>query len=389
LNTLAPGTERSGEELKQDIGNVFSGDASLGDRAASLGKAMVDPYRMAAGAALEQGAKAYDVVGSGLNKTLGSGSLSDRAQGVGTLAGAPLDLAALSAQQGANLANSIPVVGGLTAAPLAAASQVASSLKPPTSLNELKSQPLNIANAGLNAATSVVPPAVKQALETLATAPDFVQKTLDKTKLASGMPLGLGNRATTTFNPAKQAAQAVLRGSGLSLDTLKGFLPSLNLSSLGGALNSLKSTLGGIFCYAGGTPIKMKDGSYKDVDKLKIGDELYYGGRVNAVGQSETKELYEYKGTKVTGGHAVFENGKFIRVADSIHGKKLNKTEKVYPIACEKHIMVTKTHLGSDFSEVEGGTNLTEEQRLEKLNSDKARLKKLDTASALLFKNKK
>lgn len=142
------------------------------------------------------------------------------------------------------------------------------------------------------------------------------------------------------------------------------------------------------FCYGAGTPIKMKNGSYKDVDKLKLGDDLYYGGKVTAAGQSIEKDIYEYLGTKVTGGHAVFENGKFVRVSASSHAKKVAGSLKVYPIECEKHIIVTKTHLGADFSEIDNGQGMTPETRLEKLNSDPAKLKKLDTASALLFHKK-
>lgn len=156
------------------------------------------------------------------------------------------------------------------------------------------------------------------------------------------------------------------------------------------AVSNIVSGIGSIFCYGAGTKIKMKNGSFKAVEKLQLGDEVYYGGKVTATGKALEDDIYDYLGCKVTGSHSVFENGKFVRVQDSEFANKVpgKKEIEVFPIETEKHILVTDTHMGADFSEIDEGHNVSPEERLEKLNSDAARLKKLDTAAALIFKSK-
>lgn len=153
------------------------------------------------------------------------------------------------------------------------------------------------------------------------------------------------------------------------------------------AAKQVVNAVGSIFCYVSGTPIRMENGFYKNVDQLKLDDELYHGGKVTAIGHSRQDNMYSYMGTKVSGSHAVFENGKFIRVEDSKHGKKVDGRMDVYPIECEKHVMVTKTHISADFSEIDNGIGMDPEERLEILNKDSVKLKKLDADCELLFKN--
>lgn len=144
---------------------------------------------------------------------------------------------------------------------------------------------------------------------------------------------------------------------------------------VGGAVGAIGNAVGNVvnainpFCYAAGTEIKMKNGKYQYVEDLKLGDELSLGGKVTARGEAFADGVCKYKDTVVSDSHAVFENGKFIRVGDSPLAQKIDKEEIVYPIETENHLLVTPTHVSADFSEVEGGTQMTPEQRLEKLNS--------------------
>lgn len=318
MNTIAPSSADAGQQVKDDIGGIFAGDSTVGDRAASVGKLMLDPYRVGLGTVAEQGAQLYNQTGEGLNNIFGKdASLAQRAQGIGQLANTGNNLATTAMNQGGNLVGSVPIVGGVAKdLTNAASSAVGNALSVPTSFE------------------------------------------------------GLKNKMAAIYNPG-----SILGPAGNVIGKVA--------STVGNVLSNINP-----FCYAAGTPIKMKDGSYKNVEKIKLDDQLYYGGKVTALGQSKQENIHEYMGTRVTGSHAVFENGKFVRVEDSIHGKKLNTKEVVYPIECENHILVTKTHLGADFSEVKDSQGYTPEQRLEMLNSDKSRLKKLDTAVAVLFGKK-
>ena len=166
---------------------------------------------------------------------------------------------------------------------------------------------------------------------------------------------------------------------------------SLVLKPIQSVMAPVSNAVSSFFCYATGTPIKMKDGSYKNVEKIKVGDILFLGGEVSAAGTSMSKDVYEYKGTKIDGGHAVFEDNEFIRVRDSQYAKKLKNTDDVrlHPIVSENHLMVTKSHISADLLEVDGETGKTEEERLVELNNQQGKLKKLKQLNAVLFNERK
>jgi hypothetical protein len=133
-----------------------------------------------------------------------------------------------------------------------------------------------------------------------------------------------------------------------------------------------------IFCYGKGTLVRRADGTWVRVEDIEVGDNLSLGGMVLGVGRAMAADLYEYRGTKVSGSHAVFEDGRFVRVADSAQAIKLKydaEAELVYPIVTEKHLMVLETHIAADFAEVDGGQEMTSAQRLERLNANPDRLR--------------
>jgi hypothetical protein len=159
------------------------------------------------------------------------------------------------------------------------------------------------------------------------------------------------------------------------------------------AAASIAGSVGGfikrLFCYTGDTKIKMADGSFQRLDSLKVGDKMYLGGKITMLGKEQTDELYSYMGTKVTGSHAVFENGQFIRVQDSSQATRIpgDKKYTIYPLVNENHVIVTDSHAGSDMFESDDYQKSDEEGLIE-LNSRKDLVKKLSDKSLFITKKK-
>lgn len=142
-------------------------------------------------------------------------------------------------------------------------------------------------------------------------------------------------------------------------------------------------------CYATGTPIVMEDGTIKPVQDLRYGDRIMLGGLVLGHGVVMATDLREYKGVRVTPSHAVFEDGRFVRVGSSILNRQAEERHGfVHPIVSENHLMMTPTHISADFSEVDGGEALTHAQRLEALNADVDRLEELAETEAAYYRCK-
>lgn len=69
-------------------------------------------------------------------------------------------------------------------------------------------------------------------------------------------------------------------------------------------------------CLGPGSPIQMADGSLKEIEKIKVGDEVALGGRVLGTSDHEVdpSEIYNYMGVIATKDHMVQEDGVFKRV---------------------------------------------------------------------------
>ncbi len=139
-------------------------------------------------------------------------------------------------------------------------------------------------------------------------------------------------------------------------------------------------------CYGFGVLILMEDGRYKEVQDIKLGERVALGGEVIACGKAKGDFTFVYKGQPVNGRHAVFEDGRFIRVSES----KLRTAEDayrgaVYPIVTEHHLMVTQTHIAADFSECDFGQEMTSEKRIETMNGDSYTLDWLKREDAKRF----
>lgn len=138
------------------------------------------------------------------------------------------------------------------------------------------------------------------------------------------------------------------------------------------------------FCFTGNTEVMLEDGSFKKLSMLKEGDVIKLGGKITSIGKAIEQDIYKYKGFTVTGGHAIYEFGKWLRVSDSNNSIPLGKEKgvEVYPLSTENHLMVTKSTAGilvsSDFSEVDDNKNTSDEENIKILNSDKVKNKKID-----------
>ena len=74
------------------------------------------------------------------------------------------------------------------------------------------------------------------------------------------------------------------------------------------------------FCFAGGTLVKMEDGSHKQISNVQIGDSLWGGASVTGALKfsGANVELFNYKGVKVSGEHLVHhENSRWMKIIES------------------------------------------------------------------------
>jgi len=119
---------------------------------------------------------------------------------------------------------------------------------------------------------------------------------------------------------------------------------------------------GGGGCFLKGTLITMFDGSKKPVEQVDLGDKVAEGGNVFAAGRFLNTELYDYKGIKVSGSHMVNEDGTWMRVRDTKHGKSLgNDLNTVYVFGSENRRILINGILFTDYFEVNEQDKLIED----------------------------
>lgn len=138
---------------------------------------------------------------------------------------------------------------------------------------------------------------------------------------------------------------------------------------VGGAIGFV----GDLFCHAAGTRVRMENGSFKNIEDLEMGDRLLLGGAVIGQGKVYAADMYRYKGTLVNGRHAVFEDGRWVRVSESNEAEAVEAAEPtlVYPVVTENHLYVTEHYVCADLAEIDQDIGAV--KRLEALNADEAR----------------
>jgi len=141
-------------------------------------------------------------------------------------------------------------------------------------------------------------------------------------------------------------------------------------AQVGNALLNPVNAVVEMFCFLAGTPIIMADGTIKPVEEIDLLDDCYGGGVVNAKGVTLAEDIYDYEGVGVTGSHAVYEDGVWIRVKDSQKGKYTPPAEaqKVYIINNMRHQLRVNDIIFADYGEVTDSDDMTSQERLDYLN---------------------
>ena len=120
-------------------------------------------------------------------------------------------------------------------------------------------------------------------------------------------------------------------------------------------------------CFIAGTKIEMKDGSFKNIEDIQLGDETK-GGIVYSTHTGLTDTIYNYNGIFVSGMHAVCED----RVWKRIHKTDAKKLEggvfKVYNLGTTDHRIYINGVEFADFDETSYGSQISDAASLEELN---------------------
>jgi hypothetical protein len=228
------------------------------------------------------------------------------------------------------------------------------------------STPTNVALAGMGGKFGPATP----------TAVNAASKASNVGTLGSGANLGAAAgagfaTAAATLLTGGSVGDAAKSGLGTAAGTAIG---NAILPGIGGFVGGF---IGGtIFCFTPETPILMADHSEKAIGDLRLGDLLAGGGKVMGWGQGYAETLYLYKNTKVTGSHAVFEDGKWIRVKQSGFAQRLDANEAIVcPIATDNQIIITPWFVSTDIFEVqpEDADAMTDDERLAALNANAER----------------
>jgi hypothetical protein len=206
----------------------------------------------------------------------------------------------------------------------------------------------------------------------------------------------IGGRAGRSFSQAGEGVKSLTKGNiGEGLKSLGSAAGNMLMDALiknpaslaksawnvggnvihgaGKAVGSVIKGIKKLFCFAPNTPILMADGKYKKIKDIKVGEEVMLGGKVTAITSISSDDLYTYNGVEVSGGHAVYEDGKWTRVKDSKYSVKIDLTEEatVYPMNTEKHLIVTKNQIWADLEEITASQDKSDEEIIVELNKQK------------------
>jgi len=97
-------------------------------------------------------------------------------------------------------------------------------------------------------------------------------------------------------------------------------------------------------CFAAGTKFFMYDGSLKPVENIKVGDVMMDGGKVrlSIIGDGSNSDWYMYGATKVTGSHAVKEQGVWKFTRDTENAVPAETEDLLYTIVNTHHRMIAE-----------------------------------------------
>lgn len=108
-------------------------------------------------------------------------------------------------------------------------------------------------------------------------------------------------------------------------------------------------------CFASSVKLQKSDGSYLNINELKVGDELLYDGKITCVMKvsSLNQDLYKYENVIVSGDHSVFNENEIILVKNDSRFEKINNEEEyLYCLATEKHTISFDNIIFTDWFEL-------------------------------------
>ena len=121
-------------------------------------------------------------------------------------------------------------------------------------------------------------------------------------------------------------------------------------------------------CFTAESMIKMADGRYKQISEIGLNENVFEGGPVYSCLKSISEDVYNYKGTKVAGTHAVLEDGKWIRIKDTKEAVKMDGLFVVYNLSVPNHMLVVNDIIFADYDETDLGCTISDEESLRIMN---------------------
>lgn len=143
------------------------------------------------------------------------------------------------------------------------------------------------------------------------------------------------------------------------------------IQGLLGGLGSLGTAA--ILCFDPATLVEMETGEEKEMRDIALGDILSDGGIVVSVRDAVTEgHFFDYKGVKVTGSHAVKEDGKWIRVKESPYATSLDSGGKIRTLGTTTHRIFINGIEFADELETDDFNKISLDDSLKRLNAEMA-----------------
>jgi len=108
------------------------------------------------------------------------------------------------------------------------------------------------------------------------------------------------------------------------------------------------------FCFDGNTLIKMSDGTFKAISQIELGEQTQGGAVLGCYKFSaDSMNMYLINGDIVSGSHLIFENDKWIRVADSPNAEEIMYHHQyIYSLQTAYSTLYTPTNIFKDYDEL-------------------------------------
>lgn len=143
---------------------------------------------------------------------------------------------------------------------------------------------------------------------------------------------------------------------------------------IGGVSGVVGSTIGAL-CFHPDTLVLLPDVGHRRISDIALGDKTM-GGEVLSIRWARASDMYSYDGILVTGKHAVFEDGAWKRVEDSVGGSYIPGEFEIISLITSDHRVFAVGKASkvkfADEIEVDGGDQMTNEQALAALNAQEA-----------------